>query len=301
MGIKTPQLHDAFIKACLTDIEVAQDMIKSCIPVDFNQQVDWGTLEPDNNNLIKKELKQLHTDLLFQFRLKGEKEYSFFLLKHQSTPDRLLPFRITHYDISIMDRYLKQIKKEKDKYLPEITNVCVYAGKSSPYPYSLDICSCFKNPIGASENIKMFNPIILKDLTIIPEKELLKCGKADLVYILLKEGVKRDFLPFIDTRSKTFIRLFTRSYVESGLIYIFELDETTPHQILMEAITRVAPNQKKIIMSAAQQLRQEGRQEGMKARNIIIAQNMLKKGYDIKSIQEITELSKETIEKLKKE
>src|SRR5262249_20845872 len=96
------------------------------------------------------------------------------------------------------------IKKEKNKYLPEIANMYVYVGKRSPYPYSLDISDCFKNSIRARENIKMFTPIILKDLTAIPEEELLKCGKADLVYILLKEGVKRDFLPFIETRSKMF-------------------------------------------------------------------------------------------------
>ena len=59
---------------------------------------------------------------------------------------------------------------------------------------------------------------------------------------------------------------------------------------------RVAPNKKNTIMTAAQQLRQEG----IHNRNLAIAKNMLKKGYDIKSIQEITELSKEAIAKLKK-
>ncbi|OJW72228.1 MAG: hypothetical protein BGO68_06260 [Candidatus Amoebophilus sp. 36-38] len=44
-----------------------------------------------------------------------------------------------------------------------------------------------------------------------------------------------------------------------------------------------------------------GMQQGIEKNRLAIAKNMLKKGYAIKSIQEITELSKETIEKLKKE
>jgi len=284
------QPHDKFIKACLADIEVAQDAIKFCISAEFAQQIDWQTFGPANSNLIKGLAKQLYADLLFQFKLKDEKEFNFCLLEHQSTPDKFLPFRIANYDIYIMDMHLKQIKQ--DKYLPDITNLCVYASKITPYPYSLDICDCFKNPTRAREKFKMFNNIILQDLTIIPEEELLKCGKADLVYILLKEGIKRDFLPLIEKRSKTFSRLFDRSYAQTGIVYIFEVEEVTPHEILLEAIIRVAPNQKDVIMSAAEQLKLEERKE--------IAKNMLQEDCQISLIQKVTGIDQHTIEEIKK-
>jgi len=44
----------------------------------------------------------------------------------------------------------------------------------------------------------------------------------------------------------------------------------------------------------------KGIELGIKNRNLAIARNMLMKGYDIKSIQDITELAKEMIENLKK-
>jgi len=57
-------------------------------------------------------------------------------------------------------------------------------------------------------------------------------------------------------------------------------------------------------MTAARKLEQKGEQRGIeigiKNRNLAIARTMLIKGYDIKSIQEITELAKEMIESLKK-
>ena len=59
-----------------------------------------------------------------------------------------------------------------------------------------------------------------------------------------------------------------------------------------------------IMKTIARQIEKRGEikgiELGIKNRNLAIARNMLMKGYDIKSIQEITELAKEMIENLKK-
>lgn len=47
--------------------------------------------------------------------------------------------------------------------------------------------------------------------------------------------------------------------------------------------------------------REEGLKEGKKEEKLAIAKNMLKKGYDINTIQEVTELDKETIAHLQRE
>lgn len=309
MNIKIHQPHDTFLRRCLTNLEVAKDMILSCIPADLTQRIDWNTLELTNKSFAKEELKQIHGDIIYRCKLKGKPTYTYLALEHQSTPDRFFPFRVLGYNVALMEQHLEQIKTEKNKYLPDITNIFVYAGKITPYPHSLDICDCFADPIEARERIRMFNPILLKDLTILTEDELLKYGKADLVYILLKEGIKKDFLSFIKTKSQILARLFDRFYVKSGIIYILEVDDKTSPKELIEAILQVLPEKKAIIMSAAQQLRQEGIREGMREgirkgmqkNKLTIAKNMLKKGYSTKDIQEITDLPKETIERLKQE
>jgi predicted transposase/invertase (TIGR01784 family) len=78
----------------------------------------------------------------------------------------------------------------------------------------------------------------------------------------------------------------------------------------MQVIMQAAPQYSDTIMTAARQLEIRGEKRGEKigekrgekigeqARNLAIAQNMLKKGYSVQSIQEITGLSKEAIEKL---
>ncbi|OJW68396.1 MAG: hypothetical protein BGO68_05575 [Candidatus Amoebophilus sp. 36-38] len=244
MSIKVHQPHDTFLRRSLTKLEVAEDMLKSCISTDLAQGIDWSTLELTNKSFSKKELQQIHGDIIYRCKLKGKKAYMYLVLEHQSQPDRLLAFRMLVYDVYLMEQHWEQLKKEKNKYFPDIANICVYASKRSPYPYSLDICDYFDDPIEAREKIKMFNPVILKDLTVLSEEELLKYGKADLVAILLKEGVKRDFLPFINTKSDILTRLFDRFYAESGIIYILEVDEKTLPQELVEAIIQIVPNKK---------------------------------------------------------
>ncbi|OJW72782.1 MAG: hypothetical protein BGO68_00590 [Candidatus Amoebophilus sp. 36-38] len=139
MNIKIHQPHDSFLRRSLTNLEIAKDMLKSCISVDLAERINWNTLELTNKSFAKEELKQIHGDIIYRCQSKGKKAYMYLVLEHQSTPDRFLPFRILGYDVALMEQHLEQLKKGKNKYLPDITNICVYGGKETPYPYSLDI------------------------------------------------------------------------------------------------------------------------------------------------------------------
>jgi predicted transposase YdaD len=110
---------------------------------------------------------------------------------------------------------------------------------------------------------------------------------------------------------------------ETSFIYLLGTDDNNDPNELMQAIMQAAPQYSDTIMTAARQLEIRGEKIGKKigekigekrgekigkkigekigeqARNLAIAQNMLKKGYSVQSIQEITGLSKEAIEKLK--
>jgi hypothetical protein len=45
----------------------------------------------------------------------------------------------------------------------------------------------------------MFKPTALTDLTLLSQEELLKDETAGLIKVLLKEGIKRDYLSWIKT------------------------------------------------------------------------------------------------------
>jgi predicted transposase/invertase (TIGR01784 family) len=307
MSIKINQPHDSFVRRSLTNLEVAKDILKPRIPADICERINWNTLQVTNKSFTKKELVQLHSDIIYQCQLNDKEAYIYLLLEHQSTPDKLLPFRMLSYNVALMEQHLEQIEKK----LPIIINLCLYAGKESPYPYSGDIYDCFAEPDLAKREI--FKPLRLIDLSVLSQEELLEDGTADLLEIILKEGIKRDFLKWIKENKQIVARLFNRFYVESALIYILEVDDKNDSQELIQAMIEAAPNQKEIIMTAAQQLRQTGIQEGIQtglikgikegiqSRNLDIATNMLKEGLEISLIQKVTGLTREAIEKLTKE
>ncbi len=53
-------------------------------------------------------------------------------------------------------------------------------------------------------------------------------------------------------------------------------------------------------MTAARQLKREGERIGIEKYKLAIARGMLKKGFDIDTIQELIGLSKQTIEEVKR-
>ena len=94
------------------------------------------------------------------------------------------------------------------------------------------------------------------------------------------------------------------------MVYILATDRKNNAQELIKAIIGAAPDKSNIIMTAAQQLRQEGIQQGMEQgiqqgiqqEKLEIAKNMLFQlhlGMDI--VQKATSLSREELEEIQAE
>src|SRR5690606_33838177 len=126
---------------------------------------------------------------------------------------------------------MKQHLKEGHKKLPLIVNVCIYAGKQSPYPYSTDIFDCFELPELAKE--KMFKPLELVDLTVLSQEELLKDETAGLVKVLLKQGIKRDYLNWIKSNKATIAKLTSEAFAISSIIYILGTNDINDQKRLL--------------------------------------------------------------------
>jgi predicted transposase/invertase (TIGR01784 family) len=299
MSIKVYQPHDKFLKRMLSDIEIAKSLMHSYVGPEMERRVDWESVQLTNKSFISQELEQFHSDVIYKctLDLDNKQAYIYNLIEHQSTPDERLPFRILGYNVQLMEQHLN----EGNKKLPIIINVCIYAGQESPYPYSTDIFDYFELPDLARE--KMFKPIDLTDLTLLSQEELLKDETAGLVKVLLKQGIKRDYLNWIKNNRELIIKLVTSTFGISSIIYILGTDDVNEPKELLNAIVESSPEQKQIIMTAALKLQQEGRQEGIRegvhTKAIDMANNMIRKGFDLNTIQELTGLSKEELEKLK--
>ncbi|MEN0016167.1 MAG: Rpn family recombination-promoting nuclease/putative transposase [Bacteroidota bacterium] len=254
------QPHDSLFKKGMTDIEVAQDLLQKYLPHDLRVTLDWGTLRHTNRSSVKEHLAQIHADMVYQCTLQHSHAHVYALVEHQSTPNRLLPFRIIQYDLALIGQHLD----EGYTQLPIVVNICVYASKQTPYPYSIDLHDCFEDPALARKHMSSPFKLILVDLTTISEDELAQHGRADLLQILLKRGAQGgSFIPWVKSNPDMVLKLLERSYGISGVHYMLSLEDQDRGQELLEAIASTVPKKKEEIMTAGQYLWNEGMECGM--------------------------------------
>jgi predicted transposase/invertase (TIGR01784 family) len=170
MSIKISQPHDGFVRRSLSNIQIARDILTSHIQPAIAKRINWDTLQITNKSFVNEELTQFHSDIVYRCELNSKEAYIYLLLEHQSTPDKLLPFRMLTYNVALMEQHLSQGHKQ----LPMIINLCLYAGIQSPYPYPTDIYDCFEDANLARE--EMSKPFNLIDLTVLSDQELLQDG-----------------------------------------------------------------------------------------------------------------------------
>jgi predicted transposase/invertase (TIGR01784 family) len=230
MSLSIHHPHDHFCKRALADVAVAKDLLSRHLPPAILTDIDWNTFRLTNKSFVNEKLKETHSDIIFQCMLGKDDCYLYLIVEHQSTPAKLLPFRQLSYNVLLMEQHLN----EGNKHLPLIINICLYAGAESPYPWSLDPFDSFKNPQRARD--LMFKSSILIDLTTISEETLETYGKADLLALLLKQAVQRDYLKWLqENKEKVFI-LSKRGYGVSGAWYILATDDKTEPDTLLKAL-----------------------------------------------------------------
>jgi len=295
------QPHDGFFKHSLPDISVAQDFLKAHLSPAITQRISWNTLSFTNRSFTDGQLNDLHSDVLYTCQLDKKNAYIYLLIEQQTNPDPLLPFRFLQYNVEILKQHIKQRKKEKEKKLPlpVIINLCLYSGKKTPYPYSVDIYDCFEDPVLA--RAEMFKPLPLIDLGQMREDELKQHGTAALMELLLKQARYRTFLKWIKEHADEVRQLLESHYGISGIYYILGVEKKHSPEEVLDIIKAIAPNKEKNIMTALQQLKQEGIQQGMQQEKLHIAKNMLSEGFALNLIRKVSGLSEEELIGLAKE
>jgi predicted transposase/invertase (TIGR01784 family) len=297
--------HDMVFRQTFGRKDVILDFLESRIPSDLFAKIDKEKLRLTNKSFVNPVGMRGESDLVFQTELDHQEGYLYFLVEHQSSPDKYMPLRFAEYNIQLMRQHLN----EGNQYLPLILNICVYNGNKD-YPYGTSLLEMF----ASSELAKkyMFGSFHLVDLHRSTELELLKDKKASFAELVLKQGIYRDFFEWFSRYSDVFLAYLDQGlipYVEDILAYILLVDK---NEHILEKVESINPKIKELAMSAAERLRQEGelrskpkwiqegRQEGRQEEKRKIAFEMLSEGYEPMKISRITGLSEKEIKSLSK-
>ncbi|HCQ8422373.1 TPA: Rpn family recombination-promoting nuclease/putative transposase [Klebsiella oxytoca] len=318
------QPHDALFRTLAADPLVIRDFLHAHMPPDIMQRCDFDTLEHINGSFVSPALENFISDMVWKVKTRnGSTGYITFILEHQSSPDRMMAFRLLQYTVHACQQHLK----EGGKTLPLVIPLVVYHGPVSPYPHirELDWTELFGEPDLARRFLHQPFPLI--DLTAMPADEMMDHGNASLLEYLLGAVHRRN----LNEVSRDLVRLTLRNncpplYFQAIIRYTLSvIDEQDTNrvidvfaeQLLIQAADR--PEYKEELMTTADYLRleghqkgilegrQEGRQEGLqegiqKGRNeerLDIARNMLRAGVERSVILNVTGLDPRELDALK--
>ncbi|KAF0750532.1 ISNCY family transposase [Aphis craccivora] len=106
--------------------------------------------------------------------------------KYQSTPDKLIAWRLMRYSMSAMQKHLDAGHKQ----LPLVFPIMFYSGEQSPHPYSTNWLDCFEDRKMA-ESIYT-NAFKLADVTTLDDGEIMQHKRMALLTLIQKHIQIRD-------------------------------------------------------------------------------------------------------------
>lgn len=256
--------HNNVFQSLMADIRVAREFFETYLPNDILEVVDLNHLELSPSSFVDEELKGSASDLLYKTQM-GEGTTYLYLVEHQSTQDKLMPFRLLKYMMRIWDKHLSQMKEKKgDKTLPLIITTVFYHGRE-PYTYSRDIRDLISAPKELIEK-HLFTPFHLVDTHAISDEKLREQHWFGTMAFFMKHIFTRDFLPYLQD-ALAILRQLEQSegsnFVVTLLNYAITTAEINVEKLIETVKEGLSTSTGEKIMTAAEQLIERGKQYGL--------------------------------------
>jgi len=268
--------HDALFKAVLGQPEHARGTLRAVVPAALAEALDWQTLTLRPGSFVDAALTHQHTDLLYSATWRdGGEALVYLLFEHQSTPptEGLMAFRLLRYQDRIWERWREDHPKAKT--LPMIIPIVMYHGVTTwSEPRSFD--ALLDVPPGVRSAVEPYLvrfTYVLYDLSAIPDDEL-RAGAmtalAKLAAMCFKHARRGEDFVQILGRWMDVAREVARApnglqALAPVMRYILQVNEHVAPEALQALLERdIGPEAKEIVVTAGQQLIEQGRQEGRK-------------------------------------
>jgi len=295
-----PNIHDKFFRAAMKNPQLAIDFIQHYFPKDICLALDTKTLKLIPNSYISDDLQETASDLVFSCQIASKEAYISLLIEHQSRPDKMMPFRVHHYLFGLLHDYRKQYPKNQ---LPAVYTLVFYHGTQTPYPHSLSLQDCFDDPLNIMSKV-LYQKLPLIDVNQLSDEELKKQHWIGPMLTAMKYIRKKDMteqaLAILSSIMWNTDKPEEKSLLRLLLNYLFRRGNIQTKVIKTQARTRQLPHAiRRDVMTLAEQLQQEGRNEGIQENTKEIAIKLLDEGSEVAFVHKITGLPIKQIEALK--
>ena len=292
MSITNP--HDLIFKQTESHLENAKDYLRGTCPPELIKNLNLEKLKLEESSYTTEELSEYFSDLVYTCVYRGKTKIKITLLfEHKSFKPDYPMFKILQYMINIWETQLKG-----KQALTPIIPILFYHGKEKWEPRKLN-----EYFTGIDEYLKTFIPgfdIIFTNITKVSDEQvrnkLFDREANKILFLLMRHifdpGYMLDHLQdFLEIGRKYFESKEGIGFLKSILIYLFTTNEFES-KMIFNILNKISEKGEELAMTTAMQLKKEGKIEA--------AQKMLKKGYSIEEICDITGLTATEVKKLKK-
>jgi predicted transposase/invertase (TIGR01784 family) len=257
----------------LGDPEHARGELRSIMPPELAEALDWPTLSRCPGSFVDLALGERHTDVLFSVAWRrGGAALVYVLFEHQSTPDDRMAFRLLRYQVRIWERWFADHPRAKT--LPVIVPIVLYHGEdrwSGPISFDamLDIPDAVRSAL--APYLVQYR-YLLDDLSEVSDEALrdrLMTALCRLTALSFKYARTRpDVLDILNRWSDVVreVALAPNGLEALALVmrYILVVNDHVMPEQLQQLLDRVVgPNAKDTVMTAGERLIQQGEERGI--------------------------------------
>lgn len=281
MSGSTP--HDRLFKATFTHVDEARGLLQSVLPEALSGRIDWSTLRPMAGSFVGEALRFRHTDLLFGAQIAGREARLYVVVEHQSSHDPLMAFRMLVYVTRVLESHLAD--PDAGGGLPMVVPVVISHAEGG-WTAPMEMAELFDVPEGLQEVVRAHLPSLrywLDDLHATTEDAL---GKRPL-------GVqgRLTLLALREARVKAFARALRRwgawlqalerapegiaklSRLLEYILFVGDEPAATIRDVLKLELSDEAIEG---VMTTAEQLLQQGREEGRQEGHIALLEKQMR-------------------------
>jgi Putative transposase, YhgA-like len=268
-----PNVHDAFFKEMLSRPEHAASLLQQILPARIAARLQFASLLPCAGSYVDEALKERHSDLLFSVPLEGRPALVYLLFEHQSTVDGLMGFRLLRYEVRIWERWLRD--NPNARALPVILPVVLHHSAEG-WTGSVAFEDLLDVEAGALADIGPHVPrfqFVLEDISHESDEALR--GRAMTALARLSLWCLRharepwELVDGLNAWADLVREVRGAPHGVAALVlvmrYIFLTNEPgQPEELVARLLAAVGEEGTEEIMTAADQLMERGREQGLK-------------------------------------
>ena len=319
--------HDWFFKTIFENAKFLASLIKASFPDELLNIIDLSTLKRESPVITTSKMTEVIADLVFSVKFKGsgEQAYVYLIFEHKSGRYRFrkLIKQITGYQFHM---------HLQNGFKTPIIPIVVFQGEPSTDSDSrkaalVEFIDLFKEL--SDEHRKVLSKFsinfqcVLIDINEIDRQGLARGTNIDGVIRAMSKvrGAGMSLIEDVSGRMMAVARKKRGKVLQWQFEYISVLNPTRIKKEDLLKLKGKTPEEQEMIQAATEILRQEARDEGLqkglqtglqrgrdeglqKGREEVqekVAVNLLQKGMDLEMIVEVTDLSRNAVQKLQRE